>query len=194
MKYKNKANLILASNVFAHSDNLLDMAKAMLNMLKNDGTLVIEVQSLLSTLKDLTFDNIYHEHYNYWSLISLNNFFNKLNAKIINAEKINTHGGSIRIFVTKNNLKKVNKNVKKMLNEENNFGYLSRSKPSNYANRQECPKVYKFNGAFYLIKVKAFKKFGLHGIKKISKITMPEKRSIDIDTELDFKLAEFLAS
>ena len=121
-KYKNKANLILASNVFAHSDNLLDMAKAMLNMLKNDGTLVIEVQSLLNTLKDLTFDNIYHEHYNYWSLISLNNFFNKLNAKIINAEKINTHGGSIRIFVTKNNLKKVNKNVKKMLNEENNFG------------------------------------------------------------------------
>ncbi len=80
------------------------------------------------------------------------------------------------------------------LYEENNFGYLSRSKPSNYANRQECPKVYKFNGAFYLIKVKAFKKFGLHGIKKISKITMPEKRSIDIDTELDFKLAEFLAS
>ena len=41
------------------------MAKAMLNMLKNDGTLVIEVQSLLNTLKDLTFDNIYHEHYNY---------------------------------------------------------------------------------------------------------------------------------
>ena len=41
-KYKNKANLILASNVFAHSDNLLDMAKAMLNMLKNDGTLVMK--------------------------------------------------------------------------------------------------------------------------------------------------------
>ena len=80
------------------------------------------------------------------------------------------------------------------LYEENDFGYLSRSKPSNYATRQECPKVYKFNGAFYLIKVKAFKEFGLHGIKKISKITMPQKRSIDIDTELDFKLAEFLAS
>lgn len=54
--------------------------------------------------------------------------------------------------------------------------------------------MYKFNGAFYLIKAKAFKEFGLHGIKKISKITMPEKRSIDIDSELDFKLAEFLAS
>ena len=37
----------------------------------------------MDTLKDLTFDNIYHEHYNYWSLTSLNNFFNQLNGTIL---------------------------------------------------------------------------------------------------------------
>ena len=69
---KNKnANLILASNVFAHSDKLKEMAECMLRLLNNKGTIIIEVQYLLNTLKDITFDNIYHEHYNYWSLTSL---------------------------------------------------------------------------------------------------------------------------
>ena len=44
------------------------MAECMINY-KKKGVIVIEVQYLLNTLKDLTFDNIYHEHYNYWSFI-----------------------------------------------------------------------------------------------------------------------------
>ena len=56
----------------------------------------------MNTLKDLTFDNIYHEHYNYWSLTSLINFFNQFDAQIYKSEKVNTHGGSIRIYVKKN--------------------------------------------------------------------------------------------
>ena len=68
-KIKKNADLILASNVFAHSDKLKEMAECMLKLLKQGGTIIIEVQYLLNTLKDLTFDNIYHEHYNYWSLL-----------------------------------------------------------------------------------------------------------------------------
>ena len=66
----------------------------------------------------MTFDNIYHEHYNYWSLTSLNNFFKQLNATIFRSEKINTHGGSIRIYVSKEKNKKVESSVKKLLIEE----------------------------------------------------------------------------
>ena len=55
------------------------------------GIIIIEVQYLMNTLKDLTFDNIYHEHYNYWSLTSLVNFFNQFNVKIFTAEMIDTH-------------------------------------------------------------------------------------------------------
>ena len=54
------------------------MADCMIKLLKKDGTIVLEVQYLLNTLKDLTFDNIYHEHYNYWSLTFLINFLNNL--------------------------------------------------------------------------------------------------------------------
>ena len=121
-KIKKNADLILASNVFAHSDKLKEMAECMLSLLSKNGTIIIEVQYLMNTLKDLTFDNIYHEHYNYWSLTSLVNFFNQFKAKIYKSEKVDTHGGSIRIYVKKYKAVKIEPSVKKMLREEENFG------------------------------------------------------------------------
>ena len=121
-KIKNNADLILASNVFAHSDKLKEMAECMLKLLSKKGTIIIEVQYLMNTLKDLTFDNIYHEHYNYWSLTSLANFFKKFNAKIFRSEKIDTHGGSLRVYISKNKNIKIDKSVNQMLKEEEKYG------------------------------------------------------------------------
>ena len=133
-KVKKGADIILASNVFAHSDNLKEMAECMKRLLKKDGTIIIEVQYLLNTLKDLTFDNIYHEHYNYWSLTSLVNFFKQFNLEICNAEKIPTHGGSIRIYVKKTKTK-INKNVKSLLKEEEKFGVKKYKTYKNFADK-----------------------------------------------------------
>jgi hypothetical protein len=121
-KIKKNADLILASNVFAHSDKLKEMAECMLMLINKKGTIIIEVQYLMNTLKDLTFDNIYHEHYNYWSLTSLVNFFNQFNAKIFRSECVDTHGGSLRIYIKKDKKTKIEKSVKKMLKEEEDFG------------------------------------------------------------------------
>ena len=121
-KIKKNADLILASNVFAHSDKLKEMAKCMFSLLGKKGTIIIEVQYLMNTLNDLTFDNIYHEHYNYWSLTSLLNFFKQFQAKIYRAEKIDTHGGSLRIYVKKDKKVKIESSVKKMLEDEEKFG------------------------------------------------------------------------
>ena len=84
----------------------------------------------MNTLKDLTFDNIYHEHYNYWSLTSLVNFFKKFRGKIFRSEKINTHGGSLRIYIKKDKNVKIESSVKKMLKEEEAFE-LRNLKPTN---------------------------------------------------------------
>ncbi len=124
-KLKKNADLILASNVFAHSDKLKEMTECMLKLLKKNGTIVIEIQYLLNTLKDLTFDNIYHEHYNYWSLTSLVNFFKQFDGTIFRAERINTHGGSLRIYLKKGKKHKVEKSVKDLLKEEEDFGIKS---------------------------------------------------------------------
>ena len=121
-KIKKNADLILASNVFAHSDKLKEMAECMFELLNKKGVIIIEVQYLMNTLKDLTFDNIYHEHYNYWSLTALVNFFKQFDANIFRAEKVNTHGGSLRIYVKKDKKTKVENSVKKMLKEEEAYG------------------------------------------------------------------------
>ena len=125
----------MASNVFAHSDELKLMAECMLKLVKKEGTIIIEIQYLLNTLKDLTFDNIYHEHYNYWSLTSLVTFFNKFDAKIYKAEKINTHGGSLRIYVKRSKKTKIEKSVKEILKEEENFGIKNYKTYQNFAKK-----------------------------------------------------------
>jgi len=76
----------------------------------------------MNTLKDLTFDNIYHEHYNYWSITSLKNFFNQFDVKIFRADKIETHGGSLRIYVSKDKKIKIEKSVNDLINEEEKYG------------------------------------------------------------------------
>ena len=98
------------------------MAECMLELLSKKGTIIIEVQYLMNTLKDLTFDNIYHEHYNYWSLTSLFNFFKKFGSVIFRSEKVDTHGGSLRVYIKKDKKTKVEKSVKLLLKEEEKFG------------------------------------------------------------------------
>ncbi len=93
------AKIVTASNVFAHSDELVNITNNAFKLLEKNGSFIIEVQYLLDTIKDLTFDNIYHEHTNYWSVTSLNNFFNRLGCVIYRVEHIDTHGGSIRVYV-----------------------------------------------------------------------------------------------
>ncbi len=180
-KIKKNADIILASNVFAHSDKLKEMALCMFKLLKSKGTIIIEVQYLLNTLQDLTFDNIYHEHYNYWSLTSLINFFNQFNAKITKAEKINTHGGSLRVYIKKDKNSKVDKSVKDLLKKEEVFGL---KKYSTYE---------KFGERIYTIQKnvkKNIKNLKLNG-KKIIGYGSPAKATTSlnffgISSEIDF--------
>lgn len=120
---KHFADLVTASNVFAHADDLKGITKNVFNVLKENGTFIVEVQYLLDTINDLTFDNIYHEHVNYWSLTSMVNFFKNLGYVVTDVEHINTHGGSIRVYI--NNLgSEVKPSVAKYLQDEKTFGLL----------------------------------------------------------------------
>jgi len=116
-----KSDLIIANNVYAHIPDVIDFTKGLKNLLKPCGTIVIEFQYVISLIKRHQFDTIYHEHYSYYSLTSVNNILKSQNLKIYNVDKINTHGGSLRIYVCHDNyLKEVNKKVKQILKDERN--------------------------------------------------------------------------
>jgi nucleoside-diphosphate-sugar epimerase/SAM-dependent methyltransferase/quercetin dioxygenase-like cupin family protein len=138
-KLESKADLITASNVFAHADKLDSIAHAAFNALKENGTFVVEVQYLLDTIKDLTFDNIYHEHTNYWSVTSINNFFNRLGYNVYKVEHINTHGGSIRVYVNRGG--EVQPSVAEFLQNESDFGLTDYKTYLDFAKRVEAAKT-----------------------------------------------------
>ena len=76
--------------------------------------------------------------------------------------------------------------------EENKEGYLKKLMEGKFTRRQDCPKVYEYNGSMYLINVKSLKNTLISNFKKIRKYEMHSKYSIDIDNQLDFDFAEFL--
>ena len=135
-----KADLITASNVFAHADGLEEISNAVFKALKPEGTFIIEVQYLLDTIKDLTFDNIYHEHVNYWSVISINNFFNRLGYNVVKVEHINTHGGSIRVYVQNQGTEK-DKSVTNFITDELEFGLTKYDTYLEFAKKVENAKT-----------------------------------------------------
>ena len=121
LKKYGKAKIITATNVFAHIENVDLLMKNILKILDKNGIFISESHYLVSLIKTNQYDTIYHEHLRYYSLSSLKYLFDKYGLKIIRTKKINTHGGSIRVFVTKSKKYKINKNVKKILNLEKKY-------------------------------------------------------------------------
>ena len=120
-KMANTADLVLASNVFAHTNNIHALFRNILEITNDEGVIIIEVQYLRFMIKNLSFDNIYHEHFHYWTLTSLTNFIKNFNATIVDAQTLKTHGGSLRIYIKKGILKS-SKNYYKLINSEDSLG------------------------------------------------------------------------
>ena len=116
-----KADIVTAFNVFAHSDGLKEILNNTEKILKKDGEFIFEIQYLLRTINDLTFDNIYHEHFNYWCLLSILNFFEGSELKVYKVKEVDTHGGSLRVYATKNKNKRQHKSIKQYIELEKKF-------------------------------------------------------------------------
>ena len=79
-----------------------------------------------------------------------------------------------------------------VLREENSEGYLEKSKDGDFTRRQDCPKVWELNGAIYIINAASLVKNKLTEFKKVKKYVMDRESSHDIDSQLDWKIAEIL--
>lgn len=96
---KGPAALVCANNVFAHMEGIRDFAEGVRALLGEEGVFVFEVSYLVDVVEKLLFDTIYHEHASYHALAPLARFFEQLGMRLFDAERISSHGGSIRCFV-----------------------------------------------------------------------------------------------
>lgn len=79
-----------------------------------------------------------------------------------------------------------------VLYEENNSGYLTKSKDGVFASRQQAPKVWQLNGALYIINASTLRQKKIGEFTRVKKFVMDQLHSIDLDTEIDWKLATIL--
>ena len=126
-----KAKVITATNVFAHITKVNKLIKNIKKCLVEDGIFISESHYLLPLIETNQYDTIYHEHLRYYSLTSLNYLFSKHHLEIFKAERINTHGGSIRVYAARKKKYKVESSVKKIKNiekklEKNLFNFKDR--------------------------------------------------------------------
>lgn len=125
-KYK-KSDLVIANNVLAHVPDINNFVKGIANLLNKRGVLTVEFPHLLNLMKLNQFDTIYHEHFSYLSLITVRTIFNKFKLSVFKVEEINTHGGSLRVYASKDTSFKVCGSVSKLIEEEIKYGLNNRS-------------------------------------------------------------------
>src|SRR5690606_76093 len=93
-----QADLILGKNVLAQVPDLNDFVAGLKIMMKPGAVVTIEFPHLLATMEGNQFDQVYHEHYCYFSLLSAERIFAHHGIRLFDAEELPTHGGSLRIF------------------------------------------------------------------------------------------------
>lgn len=96
---RGKAAVVTANNVFAHADDLKSIAEGIAAMLAPGGVFVFEVSYLVDVFEDVLFDTIYHEHMAYHAVGPLQRFFKSIGMDFFAAERIPSHGGSLRGYV-----------------------------------------------------------------------------------------------
>lgn len=93
------ADLIIANNVLAHVPDINDFVAGFKIMLSEQGVATFEFPHVLEMIRNVEFDTIYHEHYSYLSLLALEPLFARHGLRVIDVERLSTHGGSLRLYV-----------------------------------------------------------------------------------------------
>ncbi|EKT82735.1 methyltransferase [Rhodococcus opacus M213] len=92
------ADLVVANNVYAHIPDLRGFTRALRTLVADDGQLSIEVHHALNLIVLAQFDTVYHEHFQYYTLLSAMRALATAGLSVVDVELLETHGGSIRIW------------------------------------------------------------------------------------------------
>jgi 2-polyprenyl-3-methyl-5-hydroxy-6-metoxy-1,4-benzoquinol methylase len=118
------ADLLIGNNVVAHVPNINDFVAGLKITLNPHGVITLEFPHVLRLIEENQFDTIYHEHFSYFSFITINRIFKKHGLAIFDVEELKTHGGSLRIYGCHSEDKLISESVQKIISLETNAGLM----------------------------------------------------------------------
>lgn len=121
---RKKANLLIGNNVLAHVPDLNDFVMGLKILLAPCGILTLEFPHLFTLISENQFDTIYHEHFSYFSLLTVQKVFAHHQLIIFDVEEIPVHGGSLRLFIKhrEDERKVVSENIERIIAREKEAG------------------------------------------------------------------------
>lgn len=123
-----KAKVVTANNVFAHIDDIDEIVLGIQELLSDEGVFVSESHYLLDLVQKMEFDTVYHEHLCYFSVKPLQHLFERFGMEVFDVERVNVHGGSIRVFARKKTGLPISPRVAELYELEKNTGLHTREK------------------------------------------------------------------
>lgn len=125
--------LVTAANVFAHIPDPVGIVAAIAEMIGDDGVFINESHYFMSLVETLQYDTIYHEHLRHYSLKSMMHLLATAGLTVFNVKTIPTHGGSIRVYASRNKKFTPNESVAKQLAAEEKFGLDTKPRLQKFA-------------------------------------------------------------
>jgi hypothetical protein len=120
-----QADLILGNNVLAQVPDLNDFVEGMRRLLAPEGVVTLEFPHLERLIAENQFDTIYHEHFSYFSFVTIDRLAESHGLKIIDVEKLKSHGGSLRVYLAHTRSKRASSpRVNALLEQEVDGGFL----------------------------------------------------------------------
>lgn len=120
LEMKRKPDLILGNNVLAHVPKINDFVKGLKIILNDKGIVTMEFPHIMNLIENNQFDTIYHEHFSYFSFLTVKSIFEYHKLEIFDVDEIPTHGGSLRIYAKhqEDNTKEISSKVQQLYDLE----------------------------------------------------------------------------
>lgn len=133
-----QADIIIGNNVYAHVPDINDFTSGLKVVLKPEGIITLEFPHLMRLIESVQFDTVYHEHFSYLSLTTVNCIFSSAGLRVWDVEELHTHGGSLRVYGCHDESERVTTNkVMQLLEQELQHGLLDKTVYQEFQPRAE---------------------------------------------------------
>jgi hypothetical protein len=119
-----RADLVIGNNVLAQVPDLNDFTAGMAHVVAPNGVITLEFPHLERLISENQFDTIYHEHFSYFSLVTIDRLARKHDLKVFDVEQLSTHGGSLRVYLSRaDSTHAISPSVDELLAHEREIGF-----------------------------------------------------------------------